>query len=157
MKDRGKRPPRVLVLCTGNLCRSPLAGAILERMARERGVPVEIRTRGLMAVEGEPPPLETLRAAREAGLDLSGHRGRRLETEDLEWADRVLVMEPWQKETVEGMKAGKAPVQGLWEWAPGRPGEIPDPYMEDAGAHGRTVRLLEQALAAWWEGGGPGQ
>ncbi len=147
----------MLVLCTGNLCRSPLAGAILERMAGERGVPVEVRTRGLMAVEGKPPPPETLRAAREAGLDLSGHLGRRLNAEDLEWADRVLVMEPWQKETVLGMRRGGARVQGLWEWAPGAPGEIPDPYMEDPGAHLRTVRLLEQALAAWWEEGGPGR
>ncbi len=143
----------MLVACTGNLCRSPLAGAILERLAGEKGLPLEVRTRGLTAVEGESPPLETLRAAREAGLDLSGHRGRQLNTEDLEWADRVLVMEPWQKEALEGMKSGGALVQGLWEWAPGSPGEIPDPYMEEAGAHLRVLRLLERALEAWLEGG----
>ncbi len=153
MKGAGKIPPRVLVVCSGNLCRSPLAGAILERLARERGIPLEVRDRGLTPLEGESPPGETLAAAREMGLDLSGHRGRGLGVEDLEWADRVLVMEPWQKEAIQAWKAGKARVEGLWEWAPGSPGWIPDPYMERGETHRAVARLLEKALAAWLEEG----
>ncbi len=151
VKDREGPPLRVLLVCTGNLCRSPLAEALLRRLARERGVSLETRSRGVEALEGEPPPPETIRAGRELGVDLEGHRGRRLRVEDLEWAQRVLVMEPWQKGALEGMKAGSGKVEGLWAWAPGGPGEIPDPYMEGGEAHLETARLLEAALEAWLE------
>ena len=52
------------------------------------------------------------------------------------------------------MKAGAARTEGLWEWAPGSPEEIPDPYREGPGAHLGTARLIEEALEAWLAGGG---
>lgn len=78
----------VLVVCTGNLCRSPVfAGLLSARLGRR----VHVVSRGTQAVAGAAPPAETVEAGRRLGLDLTGHRARELEDTDLDLADLVLV------------------------------------------------------------------
>lgn len=82
----------VLVLCLGNINRSPLCAAILER----HGIPV--RQAALKALTNEAwrperAARKTRDAALELGLNLEEHRSRRLEPEDLDWADIVVIMD----------------------------------------------------------------
>jgi protein-tyrosine phosphatase len=84
-------PPSVLTVCTANQCRSPTAAALLSRSFAERGIPASISSVGLDGGGfGVPAPLASIAAAR--GLDLSAHRSRAVEAQDVESADLVLCM-----------------------------------------------------------------
>jgi protein-tyrosine phosphatase len=81
-------PLRILVVCTGNLCRSPLFAALL---ADRLGSDVLVTSRGTQAVAGETPPAATVLAARRLGVELDGHTARELDDADIDDADLVLV------------------------------------------------------------------
>ncbi len=86
----------VLVLCAANMCRSPMAAALLARelAARDADVldtGVTVRSAGLLA-EGEPPAPLAVAAVADLGLDISGHRSRLLQAADLAGAGLVLAM-----------------------------------------------------------------
>jgi protein-tyrosine phosphatase len=80
---------RVLVLCHGNICRSPFAAALLASRRPE----LQVRSAGFFAKEGSPAEEEARRAARAFGIDLETHAARPIAERDLEWADLILGME----------------------------------------------------------------
>lgn len=82
----------VLVVCTGNICRSPMAAAVLAARLTELGVPVEISSAGFVT-DDRPAPPEVLDVLDARGLDVRAHRSRRLGAADLERPDLVLCME----------------------------------------------------------------
>lgn len=86
----------VLVLCSANQCRSPMAGALLGRRLASPRTPVMVRSAGILPgdllPEGQRPPPEVILALGAYGLDLSGHRSRRVTLGDLAQADLVLGM-----------------------------------------------------------------
>lgn len=84
---------RVLVLCTANSCRSPIAAALLRRHLAERGIEgVVVESAGFLPGGYTVPALGLARAHHE-GIDLSGHRSRRVDAAALRGADLVLAME----------------------------------------------------------------
>ena len=92
---------RILFVCTGNTCRSPMAAGLFAKILQEKGVTgVEITSAGLVAVDGAPASAEAIEAMRRAGVDLTGHRARRLTREMALAADLVLTMTRRQKEAV---------------------------------------------------------
>lgn len=84
----GPRIERVLVVCYGNICRSPFA----ERLLARDGSGLEVRSAGFEAGDGAPAEPEAIRVAAEFGIDLSDHAARRMRREDVEWADLILGM-----------------------------------------------------------------
>jgi protein-tyrosine phosphatase len=103
-------PRRLLVLCLGNICRSPYA----ERRLRSLLGDLEVRSAGLLEA-GRPPPALALQVAREHGIDLSEHRSIQLPDEWLGWADLVLVMNRRQAAEV-GARCVAASSSPLIEW-----------------------------------------
>ena len=88
-------PRSLLFICKGNICRSPFA----EAMARGRipdGVRMTCRSAGIVVGEPEGCPRETLAAAERFGIDLSGHRSRRVDQDFVVEADMIFAMEAWQ-------------------------------------------------------------
>jgi protein-tyrosine-phosphatase len=84
---------KILFVCSGNTCRSPLAEAIARRMLTESGKDnVIVSSAGTSAWEGSPASDGAILIGVERGLDLSEHRSRRLTAEMLADADLVLVM-----------------------------------------------------------------
>jgi protein-tyrosine phosphatase len=121
---------RVLFVCTGNTCRSPMAaGALLHALGAEAGR-IHVSSAGTGAWEGQPASEYSIAVAERDGVDLGAHRSRRVTRELLRAADLVLVMEP--AHAVEATRLGADPQRTfvLSEWPP--PGEpelgISDPF-----------------------------
>jgi protein-tyrosine phosphatase len=84
---------RILFVCTGNLCRSPMAEALLRHEIDSRLLlDVEVSSSGTWAIDGSPATSEAIRAMEELGIDLRAHRSRHLSRRDLERADLVVAM-----------------------------------------------------------------
>ena len=84
-------PAEVLVLCTANVCRSPMAEALLTDRLAALDRAVTVRSGGMLG-EGEPPRPEAITAMAGYGLDITAHRSRRVTADDLERADLTLAM-----------------------------------------------------------------
>jgi protein-tyrosine-phosphatase len=74
--------PEILVLCTANVCRSVMAQAMLSRRLAARAAPVPVASAGLLD-GGRPPPPEVISVMAAMGLDVAGHRSRRVTAGDL--------------------------------------------------------------------------
>ncbi len=91
----------ILIVCTGNICRSPMAEGLLDHYLRDRGIrSVRVESAGVIALEGSPPVAEIAEAAQERGLDISAHVARRLEREMVGRADLVVAMAAEHREAV---------------------------------------------------------
>lgn len=81
----------ILLVCTGNLCRSPMAEGLLRRHLDDAGIPAEVASAGLTG-EGQPADPRAAEALAARGIDLSAHRNRRLGPEHTAAADLVVAM-----------------------------------------------------------------
>ena len=123
----------VLVLCEGNICRSPYAAALLEN--RTGGVPggVRVTSAGFLRSD-RPSPAEAIEAAAVRGVDLQRHRSRKVDAALMLDADLILVMDPGHAHRVYGMApSARARVLLLGETDPRlfQRCVIPDPYGGD--------------------------
>ncbi len=95
---------RVLVVCTANICRSPMAEAFLLREAAARGsavaLTVGVASAGVLAADGIPAADGSVRAMGQLGVDLSAHRSRRVTEEIVRGSDLILTMEASHVRTI---------------------------------------------------------
>ena len=90
------KPQRIVFVCTGNICRSPTAHAVLRQRIAERGLgdSFAVDSAGLEAwYTGQPPDARSIRHARQRGYDMSDLRAQHFNAADFERADWVLVMD----------------------------------------------------------------
>jgi protein-tyrosine phosphatase len=123
-----RRPQRLLVMCYGNIYRSPFVAAWLgTRLAGQPGF--EIRSAGFHHVPARPSPREYVRLASDYRIDLEPHRSRLVEPADLEWAEAIVIMDRYNWER---LRPSGAEVQGKIIWlgafTAAGPVEIEDPY-----------------------------
>ncbi len=98
---------RLLFVCTGNTCRSPLAEAIARKVAVERGLgDVEVASAGTSAWDGAPASDGALLVGMERRLDLSGHRAQSLTRRLVEASDLILAMGPHHLDRIEALGGG---------------------------------------------------
>jgi protein-tyrosine phosphatase len=83
---------RVLVICYGNICRSPFAAALLARRVPN----LEVRSAGLSARDDKPPEPAAQRIARAHGIEIYSHGAHRMRADDVGWADLIIAMEGYQ-------------------------------------------------------------
>jgi len=149
--DRSKEDPlRILFVCSGNTCRSPLAEAIARRMVKERGpLPVEFRSAGTSTVSGLPASEGASRAAKRHALSLDGHASSPLSADLLEWADLILTMGPSHLTRVAELGGGdKSALLGAFAEGVDEATEpmVPDPYGGDDQTYESTYVILERMV-----------
>src|SRR2546421_5873302 len=89
----------VLFVCTGNVCRSPMAEGIFRQAVQGRGN-YRVISAGLGAMEGQPPSAHAVEAVKELGIDISGQRSRMLSPELVAQADYIFGMTHSHVDTV---------------------------------------------------------
>jgi protein-tyrosine phosphatase len=131
---------RVLVVCLGNHCRSPLGAAALARHAPPG---TEVRSAGLAGKhEGRLAHPAMTEAAAALGYDLADHTGAQVTAQMLDWADLVLAMDSAVLAELRALTAGRASPE-LRLYAEGC--DVPDPGGKDAPAFAACARLIEEA------------
>lgn len=140
---------RILFVCSGNTCRSPLADAIAKRLVAVSGrTDIEVSSAGTHAHDGSAASDGSLLVGMERGLDLSAHRSRLLTREIVKASDLVLVMAPPHRARVKELDP-KAKVHLLVGFASGE-GDghaVQDPFGGDLAAYRKAADDLERELA----------
>ena len=139
---------RVLFVCLGNICRSPLAQGVFEEVLRREGLEGEVfvDSAGTGAYfPGAPPDERAQRSARLRGLDLSAQRARRISRDDCDTFDYVLTMDEENYSMVSALCRGSAVVRPFLDFAPGPETEVPDPFYGGASDFEHVLDLVEAA------------
>jgi protein-tyrosine phosphatase len=149
------RPTRVLFVCLGNICRSPLAESIFKHQIRQRGVErlFEVDSAGTSNYHiGDPPDPRSVATARARGVDVTG-AGRQLTADDLKTFDYVIVMDRENLAAVRRLSSrageGSARVHLLREWdSLERSADVPDPYYGGPRGFDAVHDIVERSCAA---------
>ena len=139
---------RILFVCTGNTCRSPMAAEIARRVAAERGLgDVVVESAGTGAFEGSSASDGALLVAMEHGGDLTPHRSRALTREVVEGSDLVLAMGERHLTRVEDL-GGRGKSWLLTDYAShgGVARSVSDPFGGDLATYRATYDELEREI-----------
>ncbi|APX93264.1 phosphotyrosine protein phosphatase [Halomonas sp. 1513] len=138
---------RILVVCTGNICRSPVGEALLRQQLPAK----QVSSAGLGALVGHGVEPQARQLAEAEGLDVSAHQARQLTVEMLQQHDLILVMSDGQRLAVgEMLPAAMGKTMLFGRWLGGAQGEdIPDPYRKSPEVFQHVHQLLTRAADAW--------
>jgi len=144
---------KILVVCLGNICRSPLAEAILQSKAEAAGLEWTVDSAGTNGFHvGEPPHHLSQKVAKQHGLDLSCQLARKFEAKDLDRFDLILAMANdviLDMKRIAGQKIQSPRVKlflaDLW---PGKNADVPDPWYGDEDGYHEVYELIDKASDA---------
>ena len=143
----------ILMVCLGNICRSPLAEGILKEKCKKAGLNWKVESAGTNGLHnGEPPHPLSQKLAKMNGIDISGQRSGMLVIEDFGRFDKIYALAADVKEEMKLI--GKQPFELanvdllLNECFPGENKDVPDPWFgEEAGYH-KVYDMIELACEA---------
>lgn len=136
----------ILTVCIGNICRSPVAEALLKARLPGRN----IWSAGLQAVVGHPAEATAREVAVRHGLDLSAHRAQQFESWMCSHADLVLVMEASQQQQLERLyPLARGKIRRLGEFSPQGAFDIADPYQQPRAAFEAAHTAIVLGVDEW--------
>lgn len=144
------RRPSILFVCTGNICRSPTAHALLLHKARLAGLPCEVDSAAISAEEGgKPPDRRAVAEATRRGIAMPAHRARQVTLHDLARFDWVIGMTHAHVTALRQLAgaASRDKVHLLMRFAStDQARDIPDPWYGDAAAFAEAFELIDDAV-----------
>jgi protein-tyrosine-phosphatase len=138
---------KVLVVCSGNTCRSPMAGALLQHLwtGNEQ---LTVLTAGTATVDGLPATSHAITTMAERGIDLGAHRSQPVTERLVREADLILTMTASHRDTLRRQWPSMAEkVQTLAEYS-GKHADVPDPFGGPLDEYKRTAQSLADLLEA---------
>lgn len=141
----------ILVVCAGNICRSPTGEYLLKDKLKEKlggESHIKISSAGLTALVGNSAEATATSIALSNNIDMSGHKGRQLSSALIAENDLILVMEERHLSDLLGkypQARGKTFLLGKWIDNT----EIPDPYRQSQEAFEHVYQLVDKACSAW--------
>ncbi len=147
---------RILMVCLGNICRSPLAEGILKHKVQQNGLPWTVDSAGTGNWHiGELPDPRSIAVARRYGIDITDQRARQFQPDDLDRFDRILVMDAQNHRDVLRLAQTdeqRAKVQCILDLThPNQNRNVPDPYHDDDGFE-EVFQMLDAACDQLLEG-----
>lgn len=138
---------KVLMVCLGNICRSPLAEGVLRKLGEEKGIHLEVDSCGTANYHvGEAPDPRSIKKAHEHGFDISGLKGRQFSVTDFDNFDRIFVMDTQNYKDViakartrEEMEKVQLMMSQLY---PADKINVPDPYYGDFDGFEEVYQML---------------
>ena len=136
----------ILVVCLGNVCRSPVAEFLFRRELGERDI--RVSSAGLGALVGQPMDENAMALLKERGIDASEHRARQLEPSMLREADLILAMEQRHLNSVARLAPEASGKVFLFDkWHAG--GDVPDPYRRSQRVFEQVHASIERGVGSW--------
>ena len=142
-------PTRILVVCLGNICRSPMGQGVIEKRAAAAGLAVEVDSAGLGSWHiGNPPNPRGLKVATARGYDNSAQRARLVRAQDFHHFDLILGMDSDNIARLNELRPAGAPDCDLAEIRLFHPSgqDIPDPYYGGLPDYEHALDLIEDAV-----------
>ena len=139
----------ILIVCVGNICRSPMAEFLFRKRLGEFGANISVSSAGLGALVGQGADEKAIEVMIENGLDISVHIARQLSEELVKQHELILVMEYWQQKEIEGLypyARGRVHLVGKWSDM-----EVEDPYKKSKEAFVETFVEIDQLCQQWCE------
>lgn len=133
----------ILVVCVGNICRSPMA----EYLLKQDYPHLSIESAGISGLSGHSADDKAQLCMQHLGIDISGHIAKKLNAEHLKKADLILVMSKNQQAYIEQtwpFAKGKVFRLGHWQNK-----NVPDPYQHDQAFFDETCQLIQQCVTDW--------
>ena len=136
----------ILVVCVGNICRSPMAEALLRNALRGKEE-FSVESAGLSALVDEPASEHAVALMSERGIDISSHRARQLQPELVNKADLILVMESGHKKAIE---TADVTVRGkVFRLGETSDRDIVDPYRRSRAVFEDVLEDIDEGIADW--------
>ena len=146
----GPEPLRVVFVCWGNICRSPIAERVAERQAAEAGLTgVEFTSAGTSDEElGRPMDRRAAAVLRDHGYRSGDHRAHQIDADEIEGADLVVAMEDIHVRRMLAIAPGATNLSLLSDYDPAaEPGSgVPDPWYGSAAGFEDTLEMIEAAV-----------
>lgn len=133
----------VLVVCVGNICRSPMA----EYLLKQQHPDLQIESAGISGLAGHPADDKAQLCMQRLDIDMSTHIAQKLNAAHLKQADLILVMSHNQQKHIEqtwSFAKGKVFRLGHWQNK-----NVPDPYQHDQAFFDNTCQLIQQCVMDW--------
>ncbi|MGF1714564.1 protein tyrosine phosphatase [Photobacterium chitinilyticum] len=135
---------KILVVCVGNICRSPSGEYLLKKLLPNK----DVASAGVGALVGKPADSMATEVAQENGISLEGHVAQQLTSQLCSEYDLILVMEKGHIEAVTKIAPearGKTMLFAQWIGQH----DIPDPYRQSREAFDHAYSLIDEAASAW--------
>ena len=141
---------KILMVCLGNICRSPLAEGILQEKAWKAGLNWVVDSAGTNGYHtGEPPHQLSIKVAKENGIDISRQRSRKFIADDLENYDIIYAMAPDVMDDIKYISRNKFDATKvdlfLNELYPGQNREVPDPWYGPEKGYHEVFAIIDKA------------
>lgn len=143
---------RIIFVCSGNICRSPMAAGLARHKLVERNIEGVVISGGTLNLKGHHAAQAAIIAMEEVGIDISEHYSQGISAPMLNVADTIIVMAPEHEDVLRRAVPKIGPkIVRIWQWADEELEEIEDPVGKSLDHFRQCRDLLNQCLERWMD------